>query len=151
MCNFVLACGFVLGVVSAGIGCGGGSSGGGGQVSTTTSLVSSDLHVGYGTPVTLTVRVTPNGNATPAGYVQLFDNGQTYGSPTKVSAGIASFLSTNLPVGVHTMTAQYQGDAGTTGSTSPVIAQVIAGTVALQITGTANGITQMVDFQAAVD
>lgn len=150
--NFVVTCGLVAGVVCAAIGCGGGGAGGGGgQVATTTTLASSDLHVGFGTPVTLTVRVAPNGNATPEGFVQLFDNGQAYGAPVKVSAGIASFLTTNLPIGVHTMTAQYQGDANTAASTSPAITEVIAGTVTLQITGTSNGVTQTASFQAAVN
>jgi len=75
----------------------------------------------------------------------LFDNGQALGGPTNVTAGVASFLAATLPVGVNTITAQYLGDANTLGSTSPPITQLIAGTVALQITGTSGGITETAD------
>jgi subtilase family serine protease len=151
--NFFLACGFVLAVASAVVGCGGGGGGGGagGPVSTTTTIVSSNLHVGFGTPVTFTVTVTPQGNATPSGLVQLYDNGQAFGAATSVGAGIASFLATNLPVGIHNFTAKYGGDANTRASTSGTIAQGITGTIGLQITGASNGLTQTADFQVVVN
>ena len=142
--NFIWGCGFVLGVLSTISACGGGG-GSGGPVSTTTTISSSNLHVGVGTPVTFTVTVKPNGNATPTGPVQLFDNGQALGGPTNVTAGIASFLAATLPAGVNTVTAQYLGDANTLGSTSSPVTQLIAGTVALQITGTSGGSSETAD------
>jgi hypothetical protein len=114
-------------------------------------MVSSNLHVGVSTPVTFTVTVTPQGNATPSGLVQLYDNGQPFGAPTHVSAGIASFLATNLPVGIHNLTAQYNGDANTQPSTSASIAQGITGQIGLQITGSSNGLSQRADFQVVVN
>jgi len=150
--NFLLACGLLLCVASAVLGCGGGGGGGGGvQVSTTTSIVSSNPHVGFGTPVTLTVTVKPNGAATPSGAVQLYDNGQAYGSPVNVVAGIATFLTTSLPVGVHSFTADYRGDTGTQPSTSAPFQQVIAGSIGLQISGAASGITETADFTVVVN
>jgi hypothetical protein len=149
--NFLAACGLVLCVASAVGGCGMGGGGGVGPVSTTTTLTSSNLHAAYGTPVTFTVTVTPHGSATPSGAVQLYDNGQVYGSPVIVSAGIASFFATTLPVGVHSFTADYRGDANTQASTSVPITQVITGTVGLQITGTGNGIIQTADFSVMVN
>ena len=150
--NFFLACGLVFCVGSIVLGCGGGGGGsGGGPVSTTTTISSSNLKVAFGMPVTFTVKVTPNGAATPSGAVQLYDNGQAYGSPVNVSAGIASFLSTSLPVGVHNLTADYRGDSGTQASTSAPISQAITGTIGLQISGAANGITETADFTVAVN
>lgn len=150
--NFLLLGGLVLGIVCVVLGCGGGgSSTGMGQVPTTTTLTSSALKVGFGTPVTFNVLVVPSGSATPTGSVQLFDNGSTYGTPARVNAGVVSFLTTNLPVGVHVITAQYLGDANTLGSSSAPITQVITGNVAMQITGMSNGIVETADFTVAVN
>jgi hypothetical protein len=148
--NFLLFGGLLLGVLSGAAACGGGGGGSGGQVSTTTTISSSNLRAALGTPVTFSITVTPNGSATPSGFVQLIDNGQTLGAPTKVSAGIASFLATSLPVGVHTITAQYLGDSATLGSTSAPITQLITGTVALQISGTSGDITSTSNFSVTL-
>jgi hypothetical protein len=149
--NFALASGLVLVVASTVLGCGAGGGGGGGPVTTTTTLNSSNAHVGYGTAVTFTVTVRPNGSATPTGPVQLYDNGQAYGSPANVTGGIATFVTLNLPVGVHTITAQYGGDATTLGSTSTPLTQTISGTIGLQISGSSNGITQVADISVIVN
>jgi hypothetical protein len=113
--------------------------------------VSSNLKATSGQPVTFTVTVKPNGAATPSGAVQLYDNGQAYGSQTNVSAGIATFFSTNLPIGVHNLTANYQGDSHTLPSTSAPIMQVVTGTTALQISGTANGVSETADATVMVN
>ena len=150
--SYLIACGLLLCLGGVVWGCGGGGGGGGGgPVSTKTSITSSSLRVGFGTAVTFTVTVRPNGSATPSGTVQLYDNGQTYGNAVNVSAGIATFLATTLPVGEHNITSQYLGDANTLGSTSAPIAQAITGTVGLQISGTSSGITQTADFSVAVN
>ena len=153
MRNFLLYGGLAAAMVSAVLGCGGGGGGstGPGQVATTTTLSSSGLKVGFGTPVTFSMLVVPQGSATPTGNVQLVDNGTTYGNPSRVNAGVASFLTTNLPVGVHVITAQYLGDASTLRATSAPITQVITGSVPLQITGTSNGIVETVDFNVSVN
>jgi len=151
--NFFLACGLLLTVAVSVLGCGGGGGGGGGggPVSTTTTMVSSNLHATFGTPVTFTVTVKPNGAATPSGQVQLYDNGQPYLSPVSVSAGIANFLATSLPVGVHNFTARYLGDSGTSPSTSTSISQVITGSVGIQISGSASGITEAADISVTLN
>jgi large repetitive protein len=148
--NFLLFSGLVLGVLSGVAACGGGGGSSGGQVSTTTTISSSNLRAASGTPVTFSITVTPNGSATPSGFVQLIDNGQTLGAPTKVSAGIASYLASSLPVGVHTITAQYLGDSTTLGSSSAPITQLITGTVALQISGTSGDITATSNFNVTL-
>jgi len=150
--NFLVACGLLICVVCMVGACGGGGGGGGGgPVSTNTTISSTNLKVAYGTGVTFTVTVTPNGSATPTGAVQLYDNGQAYGSPANVSAGIATFLSTSLPVGVHNLSAAYRGDANTLPSTSGSIAQAITGQVDLQISGASNGLTETADFAVTVN
>lgn len=148
--NFLAPCGLILCVGSVVLGCGGGG-GGSGPFSTTTTLVSSNLKVAFGQAVTLTVTVKPNGAATPSGAVQLYDNGQAYGGAVNVSAGIATFLTTNLPVGVHNFTADYRGDSSTLPSTSATIVQVVTGTTALQISGAANGISETADVTVMVN
>jgi large repetitive protein len=150
--NFALFGGFVILAAGLAYGCGGGGGGGGGgPFSTTTSLTSSSPKAGFGAPVTFTAKVTPSGAATPSGTVELFDNGQTPGSPVRVNAGIVSFLAASLPVGVHSMTAQYSGDSNTLGSTSPAISQAITGQGIVEITGTSNGITETSDFTVVVN
>jgi hypothetical protein len=78
--------------------------------------------------------VTVNASVTPSGRVQLTDNGQAFGSAVPVSAGIATFGTSNLPVGVHVITAQYQGDANTKASSSAPITEIVTGSVPLQVT-----------------
>ena len=148
--NFARFCGFVL-LATVVVNGGGGGGGGGGPVSTSTSLVSSNLKAGFGTPVTFNVTVTPAGAVTPGGTVQLLDNGQPLGGPVRIIAGVASFLSTSLPVGVHTLKAQYSGDANALGSTSAPISQTITGPVIVEVTGSSNGITQTADFTVVIN
>jgi hypothetical protein len=149
--NFFVSAGLVLCVGSIVLGCGGGGGGGGGPVSSTTTIVSSNLRVAFGMPVTFTVTVKPNGSVTPSGQVQLYDNGQALGGPGSVSAGIATFSSTSLPPGVHNLTAQYLGSTQILGSTSAPIAQIVTGSVSLQISGAASGISQTANFTAQVN
>ena len=131
----VLLC--VAGLVA---GCGGGSGGGGGgPVPSTTTLASSNLHSPYGSTVTFSVNVSAT--STPTGTVNLIDNGQVYSSGL-VSAGVATFQTTTIPVGVHVLTAQYQGDSHTQPSSSAAINQVITGSVTFVVTGTSASTTQ---------
>lgn len=150
--NFLLACGFVVCAACSILGCSGGGGTGGVPVSTTTTISSSNLHSAFGMAVTFNVRVTPNGEATPNGQVQLYDNGQAYGSPVNVNAGITTFLATNLPVGVHNLTADYRGDANTQASTSAAIAQAVTGTITgVQISGTSGGTTVTATFNVQIN
>jgi hypothetical protein len=149
--NFYLSAGLLFFVAGAVLGCGGGGGGGGGPVTSTTTIVSSAPRVASGMPVTFTVTVKPNGSVTPTGQVQLYDNGQALGSPATMSAGIATFLSTGLPIGVHNLTATYLGSATVQGSTSAPISQIITGSLNLQISGAANGITETFGFTVQVN
>jgi hypothetical protein len=135
--NILLAAGFVLCLGSIVTGCGGGSSNAGGPVPSTLALMSSSNRVLFQNPITFTVTVSAKGN--PAGTVQLYDNGQTYGNPGTVTGGVATFLTTNLPIGVHNISAKYSGDANTLPSSSAVITQMVLGSIPLQITASASG------------
>jgi large repetitive protein len=146
--NFFVAGGLLIFVAGGVWACGGGPSVG--VVGTTTTIASNNIHAPFGSPVTLTVTVKPNGSVTPTGQVQLYDNGQTNLTPVSVSAGVATFLALSLPVGVHHLTADYLGDAHTQPSNSAPITQAISGSITLQISGAANGVTQTANFTVTV-
>jgi hypothetical protein len=73
------------------------------------------------------------------------------GGAVRVNAGIASFLFTSLPLGVHPRTPEHPGDANTLGSTSAAISQAITGEVIIEITGHSNGINETTSFRAVVN
>jgi Pro-kumamolisin, activation domain/Bacterial Ig-like domain (group 3) len=135
------------------IGCGGGGSGGGGggnqPVPSTTSIVSSNLKASFQTPVSFTITVSAS--SSPTGKVQLFDNGQVLGTAVTLNSGAAIFAADALPVGLHSLTARYQGDTNTLPSTSPVISQVITGTVNMQISASSQSTSHMASFNVTVD
>jgi subtilase family serine protease len=101
------------------------------KASTTTAITSSSSSVGQSTPVTLQANVSTNsfGNA-PGGTATFFSGAAQLGSvpvtPGGVSSGIrvvsSATLTTTLPVGQDSITAQYSGDANYTASTAPAIA-----------------------------
>jgi len=149
--RYVTASGWILCATSLVLGCGGGGgggSGGGGKVSSTATLNSTNLHANYQTPVTFNVAI--NASSTPTGTVQLLDNGQIYTSGT-VSAGIATFTTTTLPIGMHVITAQYSGDANTFPSNSASITQIVAGSVQLQISAVSGASTHTANVTVAVN
>jgi Pro-kumamolisin, activation domain/Bacterial Ig-like domain (group 3) len=144
------AAGCVLCVASLVMGCGGGSGGGGGggKVNSTTTLTSSNLRITYQAPLIFTVKITAN--STPSGTAELIDNGQIYSSGP-VSAGIATFQTTTLPVGVHVITAQYSGDSSTLASTSAPITQIVTGPVPIGITATSGSTSHTVNFTVQIN
>ena len=90
----------------------------------TTSGSPSTLHQN----VTFTATVvdsTPMSTGTPTGTVNFYDGVNPIGSGTLNGAGVATFSTTTLAVGTHSITAQYVGDLNFTGSTSSAISQVV--------------------------
>jgi Pro-kumamolisin, activation domain/Bacterial Ig-like domain (group 3) len=141
----LFAGGCLLCVSSIVTGCGGGGGGGGGPVLSTTTLTTTNNRATFQTPITFTATVSAPVN--PGGTVQLYDNEQTYGNAGTLTAGVATFLTTNLPIGVHTISAKYSGDSNTLPSSSSAINQMVLGTIQLQVTATANGgIAHPADF-----
>jgi hypothetical protein len=75
-------------------------------------------------PVVFTARVKGNG-ATPTASVTFLADGKSLGSSTLDTTGTATFTSTALAVGTHSITAAYSGDTNDTGSTSSAISQSV--------------------------
>jgi hypothetical protein len=75
----------------------------------------------YGQPVNLSVIVMGNGGfGVPTGQVSFFDGGVLLGT-VPLSGGMASFSSSTLSVGAHSLSAVYSGDASYPGSTSDTV------------------------------
>jgi len=92
---------------------------------TTTALASSLNPATHGTSVTFKATVTAATGSIPTGTVT-FKNGSTVlGAATINSAGVASFATSTLTVGTHSMTAVYGGNANDAASTSTALSQVI--------------------------
>ncbi len=86
---------------------------------TTTAVVAAPNPSGYGVAVTFTATVTPSGSVTPTGTVNFLDNGAQIGSGTlSGSPATASFITSTLAAGQHSITAQYLGSSGNGASTS---------------------------------
>jgi len=95
---------------------------------TTTGLTSS-VHPWsvFGQPVTFTATVTAKspGAGTPTGTVTFEDGSSTLGTGTLNGSGQATFTTSTLAVGSHSITASYGGDATFTGSTSSALTQTV--------------------------
>src|SRR5262249_41980859 len=95
---------------------------------TTTTLASSANPSVFGQTVTLTAHVAPmSGSGTPTGTVTFLDADTSIASGT-LSGGTATFSTSSLAVGMHTITASYDGDANFSASTSSAITQTVNST-----------------------
>ena len=122
-----------------------------GVSSSSTSLTSSLNPSGTGVAVTFGASVYPT-DAT--GTVQFFDGSTAIGS-TAVSGGAATFTTSSLAAGSHSITARYSGDAKYAGSTSAAVAQTVNTTkvnTTAVVTSSASSVTagQSVTFTATV-
>lgn len=90
---------------------------------TTTTLTSPGTST-YQQPVILTATVSPQFPGAPSGNVNFFDGTAILGTAPLVG-GSATFTTTSLSVGSHTITASYIGDQNFTGS-SAVAGQVVS-------------------------
>lgn len=91
------------------------------QDTTAAILTSSPNPSVSGQKVTLTATVTPS---SASGTVTFYRGSTVMGTGT-VSAGIAVYKTTTLPVGTHSLTASYGGDTNDAPSTSPVLYQTV--------------------------
>jgi uncharacterized repeat protein (TIGR03803 family) len=103
---------------------------------TTTTLTSSLNPSNYGQAVTFTATVAPSsGSGTPTGTVNFFDGTTNIGNSSLNSSGVATFMTSMLLGGTHSMTAAYGGDTTFEPSTSTALNQVVQGaTVSLSPT-----------------
>jgi uncharacterized repeat protein (TIGR01451 family) len=82
------------------------------KANSSTSLTSSVNPSQFGQSVTFTATVTSATTGTPTGTVQFKDNGTNLGAPAALNAsGVATFTTSALTSGTHTITAEYSGDA----------------------------------------
>jgi hypothetical protein len=90
-----------------------------------TAVVSSLNPSNFGQGVTFTATVTPGGPGTPTGTVVFRDGSTSIGSGTVNASAQATFTTSALSGGNHTITATYGGDVNFAGSTSPAITQTV--------------------------
>jgi hypothetical protein len=75
-----------------------------------------------GDALTFTANVTPN---SATGTVVFFDGNNPISGDVTLVGGTASFTTSQLSFGIHSITAQYSGDAAFNGSTSAAFAQTV--------------------------
>src|SRR5579864_1816302 len=93
--------------------------------STTTTLASSANPAIVGAAVTFTATVTTSGSKTPTGNVTFSDGSTVLGTGTLNASAVATYTTSSLAVGQHSITAVYGGDANNAGSTSTVLTETI--------------------------
>jgi hypothetical protein len=97
------------------------------KASTTTSLTASPIQVTLGSPLTLSVSVQ-GGGGSPTGTVTFLDGTQSISSLIALNVNsAASFITTSLGAGTHSITAQYSGDSNYSASTSPPVTVSVTG------------------------
>ena len=94
------------------------------QAASSTSLVSAPNPSAPGQSVIFTATVT---GASPTGTVQFKDGASNLGSPVTLAGGVASFPTSSLTSGSHSITAVYSGDGNNTASTSAALTQNVTG------------------------
>jgi hypothetical protein len=100
---------------------------------TATSLISSMNPATVGQSVTFTA-TTSGGSPSPTGSIKFMDGAVVLGSATLSASGVATFTSSALTFGAHSITASYQGDTDHAVSSSAALSEQIvqAATVALK-------------------
>ena len=96
------------------------------QAVTSTTLSASNTTATQGQAITFkaTVAATTGQVSVPTGTVNIEDNGTLLGTAT-LNAGVASYSSTGLNAGTHSITANYAGDSSHTSSTSAAVSITI--------------------------
>ena len=97
------------------------------QAATKTVVATSNGHTVFGQSVTFTatVKVASPGTGTPTGTVTFMDGAAVLGTGTLNSAGQATYTTSSLAVGSHSITAVYGSDTNFTTSTSLAITQKV--------------------------
>ena len=93
------------------------------KYATTTALASSPNPASHGQPVTFTASVATVGPVA-SGKVTFKNGGKSLGTASVIN-GVAMITKSNLPTGSLSITAIYSGDSECSGSTSPVLVQII--------------------------
>jgi hypothetical protein len=99
---------------------------GSGLVLTGTTLSSSSNPSAVGQSITLAATVTPaSGSVVPTGSFTFLDGANQIGTGTLSSQAQATFTTSTLSQGVHSITAQYRGDSNFFTSTSAALMQTV--------------------------
>lgn len=100
----------------------------GSLAATTTTLSASANPATANTSIVFTAKVVATGevNTAPAGAVT-FVEGETALGSAMVKGGVATWSTTALSAGSHTIVAQYSGDGATAGSASPALTEIVNG------------------------
>jgi hypothetical protein len=96
---------------------------------TTATIVSSANPSRFGQmlTMTITIKATAPGSGVPTGTVTIFDGSTSLGTASLNSGGKATFSTSALGVGTHTITASYLGDSNfTLSSTTSPLTQVVS-------------------------
>ncbi len=112
-------------------------------VSPTTSsitLTSSRNPAGLGAPVTFTATVTTPTTGAATGNVNFIDGATTIATIMLSPTGVATFTTTTLSAGTHSITAMYVGDANVNGSTSapPLVETINVNNTTVALASSAN-------------
>jgi len=95
------------------------------RATTATTLTSSPNPSTYGQAVIFTAVVVSNSGVPPDGETVSFMKGKTVLGTGSLSGGTATFTTSTLPTGTHSITAAYGGDTKFFGSTSNKVKQVV--------------------------
>jgi hypothetical protein len=127
-------------------GCGGGSTGGvgGGPAPSSITLTTSSVKVPWSASSGGSVNLTANvsSSKTPGGTVTFsIDASNGFSANSPVVGGVAQLPLTNLSVGIHSITAQYSGDANTLSSqTKGSLNVVVTGQIGVGIQANTGGL-----------
>jgi hypothetical protein len=103
----------------------------------TTSLTASPINPTAGQSVTFTATVAPSsGSGTPTGTVTFLDGTTSLGTGTLNAQGVATFATSTLAAGPHTITASYGGDGTFANSTSSAVSVTVNAVVTKVSTAT---------------
>ncbi len=91
----------------------------------TTMLTTSNASVTLTTPVTFTATVVGNNSSTPTGNVVFKDGTTSIGTVAVNNLGVASFTTSTLAAGSHSITAAYQGDQDYAASVSAPVTETV--------------------------
>jgi Bacterial Ig-like domain (group 3)/Putative Ig domain len=94
---------------------------------TVTALTSSANPSTTGQSVTFSVVVSSGAAGTPTGTVTFMDDTTTLGTSTLDATGTATFATSGLAAGTHSITAAYGGDAVFAASSSAILSQMVTG------------------------
>jgi hypothetical protein len=123
-----------------------------GKRETATSLSATPNPSALGETVTFVARITSTSTGVPTGSVVFKIRNKTLGSGT-LSQGVATFTTSSLSIGPHSITASYEGDDKWNASTSAALVQTVekrGTTTSLSATPNPSTLRETVTFTARV-